>query len=591
MADRSPFERIFNVDNPEATPFGAMLGTVGQIAGNKTTGEIAQDAQAKALSQMSSEVSAGATPQQALLNFLKSPQGQEAFSKGMTVDIANRFMQAVNPTPTVGAVGPGQTPVITRPGQAGVEFGQQTPTTEQATARTIAPTLQVGPGNSLAQQPQGGYGYQTGPAAPTTEESTSRTIAPTVGVGPGTTLAQQPKGGYGYTPGFNNKPTEAQNFDNLKQYAQLPPNVLADIAKVNMLPPDQRDSELKRLTDAAVQNGSMAQEVADKLRTGYYGGQGVIRMIPKLNRVGEEIGTTILDMGANNGRGASMDVYNQGLNAPGAPPATPGSPAAAVQSTSGPQPRTNKALMFFGTGLPANVLAPLGQMVRGTLGVDIPLPGSEDATNNIRNLGALQTSLVQMAKEGAGLSVPGRVIAAAQSMGPEASTWSDPKTAVAHAIDLHAQLTEQMGIDTQRLNDIQVSKEEKHAAEKRIVAYQHILSQLPSLPEMTSLQKDMQEGGPVTRANEVSVGNVGRAAVQAVTSGSKKVGPAVDQTLGGPPGEQPTSAGGDRFSKLSNQSFLGIDPKKLAPQDLGNYYQEVQRRQSLSQRKKQGAAK
>lgn len=584
MADRGPFERIFNVDNPEGTPFGAMLGTVGQVAGFKTAGERAQDAQGQALSQMSAEVSAGATPQQALLNFLKSPQGQEAFSRGMTVDIANKFMQAVNTTPTVGAVGPGQTPVITRPGQPGVEYGQQTPTTEQATARTIAPTKEVGPGVSLAQQPQGQYGFQTGPAAPTTEQSTSRTIAPTVGVGPGVTLAQQPQGEYGYKPGFNNKTTESQSFDNLKQYAQLPPNVLADIAKLNMLPADQRDSELKRLTDTAVQNGSIGQEVADKLRTGYYGGNGVIRMIPKLNRVGEEIGTTILDMGANNGRGASMEVLNNGYSPTGGATPAPGSPAAA---TAGSPPRTNKSLMFFGTGLPANILAPLGQVVRGTLGVDIPIGGSEAASDNIRNLTALQTSLIQMAKEGGGLGVPARVISAATNMGPQSSTWGDPKTAVSHAIDLHAQLSDEMSKDTAKLNDIQASKQEKHRAEQRITAYQQIMSQLPPLSEMTMLQKDMATGGPITRANEVSVGNVGRAAIQAATAGGKKVGKNVDQATGT---DQP--AGGDRFSKLSNQSFLGIDPQKLAPADLGNYYQEVQRRQAISQRKpKQGAAK
>lgn len=587
MADRSPFERIFNPDNPEATPFGAMLGTIGQMGGVKTSTEIAQDAQSQALSQMSSLVQAGATPQQALMTFLKSPQGQDAFSKGMTVDIATKFMQSINPQPQVGSVSPGATPVITRPGQAGVEMGQPTATTEQSTARTVAPTLQVGPGSSLAQQPQGGYGYNVGPAAPTTDQSTARTIAPVTQASPGAMVLQQPQGQYGYQPVQQNKTTEAQTFDNLKTYAQLPPNVLGEIAKLNMLPPDQRDSEMTRITREAVQNGSMGQEVADKLRTGYYGGQGVIRVIPKYNRVGDEIGNTILDMGANNGKGASIDVLNNGMQPPN-PQAPPGSPAAAVNQ--GPSPRSDKSLMFFGTGLPSNVLASLGQMVRGTLGINIPVPGSEEAAANIRNLGALQTSLVQMAKEGAGLSVPGRVIAAAQSMGPEASTWSDPKTAIAHAIDLHAQLSEQIGVDTARLNDPQVSKDEKHQAEKRIVAYQHILSQLPDLSQMTALQKDMQTGGPTTAKNEVSVGNV---VGSAITAGSKTPGlyqKNVDQAGGTITGSAEPSAvtGSERFSKLSTQSFLAVDPKKLSPQDLGNYYQELQRRQNNNARKAKG---
>ena len=99
MADRNPFEMVFNPDNT-----GTATGLAGRIFGVPTQAERIGEIQSRAMSEYSRIVQGGnLTPQQGVLELMKTPVGQELFRSG--TDAIKSFGELVNtvqpPAPTV----------------------------------------------------------------------------------------------------------------------------------------------------------------------------------------------------------------------------------------------------------------------------------------------------------------------------------------------------------------------------------------------------------------------------------------------------------------------------------------------------------
>lgn len=603
--ERSPFAQIFNPDNPTGTPIGGMLGLIGQVGGVQTSQERSANAQAEAMQELNTLVQQGMTPQKAFSQFMTTPQGVEMFARGMTVDLAKNWMATISETPNVQFQQPGTSAVITRPNNPNVQIGQPSLTTDEATRRTVPRVDQISPGATPAITPAGGGPVQIGQQVPTEAQGTARTIKPSAVVGQGQTLLEQPGPGQSLTPSYSQPTTDAQNFEFMKRMANLPQEVVQSLAASKMLtdPMQQQQAQTKTFQDA-VKRGSLTQQDADLLRSGAFGPQGMWRMIPVKNAFGDEIGHTIVNLGTNQSMFIGSKVGPDPRTTPGAPQPPQGSPAAATsdnQPTSANAPTLRKkSMMFFGAGVNPNILAPMGEILRGTLGVGVSIPGSEDAAADIRNLNALQTTLVNMSRAGAeGMGVPVRVIAAAENMGPKASMWKDPKTAVAHAIELSVLMTQEQQRDIELIRS-GASQAEKKNADKRLTLYDNVLRALPPLDEMVTVQKDLAKLGPITMQESKGISDVVGGAVsgyKTMSNGTTPDGQQQQPPQGAQPQQQPKPSNSEqrkqssRFQKMSPDDFNSVDPNKLSTPDLQLYQQNLQERlQQLRSRGKRSEA-
>lgn len=580
--ERSPFASIFNPDNPTGSPFGNILGTIGQISGVQTSSERAANANAEMLMQLNQMVQQGQTPQKAFVNFLATPEGREVFARGGAVDLAKQWMATISETPNVQFAPPGTTPVTTRPNNPNVEIGQQTQTTEQGTARTIPPVREVAPGNMQTVLQNGQF--QPNLSNPTSEVQGAREGLATTNLPPGSGQQVWNPATRKWETQARTPTTSTQDFQAMREIANLPPDLLSRVASAHMLPaPFQQQEAIDQAFKGAVRNGSMDQATADKLRFKYFGEQGAIRVVPKYNRVGEQVGNSIVDL-SNPGVPRVMDVGTRPggatqVPAPGGATAPAGSPAADVEGSRSDyqQARTPKSTMFFGTGLAPAALSTFGQIVRGSIGVDIPIPKSEESAADIRSLNSLQTALAQLSRLGEGLGIPAKLVQATADMGPKATIWSDPKVAVTHAIDLYANLQDARNYDIRILNDVEMSSTEKKHAEARIQSYDNVLRQLPPLTEMTALKKDMDAFGPITQKNSKNLVDMGRAGFQGATGAGERVRKDVSEVAGETKGSN-AKVEASRFSGLSNEQLLAVEPKKLNPTQLQMYNRELTKR-------------
>lgn len=538
MADVTPFERLFNPPSPGQE--GSLFGSIGAAMGNKSTFERAQEANAEALADLSARVQAGATPQKALLDFMQTPQGMEVIRRGGVQDLGAQWMKTISETPNVQAIPPGHAPAVTVPGQRGVDIRAPIPTTEQQTATTV-PSGQVVP--------------------------------------PGSGFMQRGAGASGFSPTFTQPTAAAQDFQSLARIAQLPPEVLGQIAHLQLLPADQRDSEARRIANEAVKAGVISRGDANLLAMGAFGPNGFYTITPVRNIHGEEVGRALIDK--RNPTAPVILPQQRATDMPGspatmAPPA--GSPAAAVEQGHKDLAKpTNKATMFLGAGVLPAVAQRLGQAMR-QMNPEWTNETTENADNNRRNLTILQTAAIQLSRTGEGLNVPAPLIAAARELAPGATLWQDPKSALTHAIDAYAQTTRAIERDELKRRDVNVSHPEKIAAEKRIASYQNFLDAMPTLEQMTALQK--------VWARDPGAGVIAPSAIKGVgqeaTTGATQ---AATDTLNGKK-TPPVQAKPGRFNKMGDEEFLKVDPMRLPPGARGEYRKELQRRRELLQQRK-----
>lgn len=599
--ERSPMERIFDVNNPTGSPFGNMLGLVGQVMGHKPYGESALEAQGEAIQELSARVQQGMSPQQAATDFLSTPKGMQLFSRGVYPQVLMQWKTLTDQTPQVGSIGPGQSPVVTTPGQKRPWIGEPTPTEAESTARTITPTQVVPPGHGVLPRPRPSGAPPAPYTQPTEAQQTSTTIPPAATTGPGQTLHTLQNGQY--KPTFTNPTTQMQDFDSFRTIAGLPSGVVQRLAQMQMTPPDQRPTEMKRTLDEMVAAKQLDPKTANLLAVHAFGPQGVIRIVPKLNRHGEQIGSSVIDLIGNRSMDVGQISTGPGTDTslpgtPAAPPAAPGSPNAttgpgAIPRTAPPgspaaplapplnlqnpeSPYSDKLQMFFAPGLFPQLNAALGSMAR-QVDSRISIPGSEDASANTDAMRNLAFALAGLTREGAGLNIPSKYLALAEALGPSASVWNDPKNAVRQAIDLHGRMQQAIREDRALLVDREQSHDSKRRAERRIETYGNVLEALPPLNSMIHLREDIAKNGPITRANEMSPGrflsNLVSGTKQVVTTGADQA-----RETGAVPGAIPAA---NRFSKMSNEAFMALEPEKVRPKDMPTYLQELKRRRAL----------
>ena len=108
MPERSPFERVFDPDYS-----GTASGFLGRMFGNPTSQERFGEVQSRAMSEFSNIMKNGnLSPQQGILELLRTPVGQEIFKSGdpNAIKSLSDMVQTVQP-PAPTMVGPGQAAV------------------------------------------------------------------------------------------------------------------------------------------------------------------------------------------------------------------------------------------------------------------------------------------------------------------------------------------------------------------------------------------------------------------------------------------------------------------------------------------------
>ena len=105
----SPFDQLLD---PDVNPQGSLLSVIGRLTGTPSqTGVATGDAMAA----ISADIAKGQSPQQAVLNYFKTPQGQDAFIKNPA--LLNQIKAGIDtitpPAPTITTTSPGQQAVAT----------------------------------------------------------------------------------------------------------------------------------------------------------------------------------------------------------------------------------------------------------------------------------------------------------------------------------------------------------------------------------------------------------------------------------------------------------------------------------------------
>lgn len=291
--------------NMEPSAASNMLGMLGL---GKTPERRAAEAAADGMKVLAAEYQKDNDPQRAMLRFVQTPDGQKVMAvPGAFKAMADDFQKQLLPqTPQAVQLSPGAVGGIYRPG-----FSE--------------PLQTQGPTPRIEGVPSNSTGFSVTPGQPPQKITTAAPTA--IGTPPGGRNDIY-GGGTGEPQGtVNNPTTDVQNVQNIMKNfgGNMSPDQLNTLAQIHLAPQAAQWSTIQHY----VQQGLMTPDQGKGLLT------GTLKIMPKLNMVGEPTGQYVLfDMLKNQ----SQDVMPGQHTVPGAGGAQPsqGSPAGAAGGA-GPQ--------------------------------------------------------------------------------------------------------------------------------------------------------------------------------------------------------------------------------------------------------------
>lgn len=569
MAEPTPFENVFNPDQD-----GTLTGLLGRAFGNQSPAGTARGAAMENLSKLLQQN--GGSPEQAIVQYLSSPQGIESFHRDPNlIQSLGQWKQSVTPPmPQTTVAGPGSDVFQTTPTGGTNRVGGVEPLTQN----TIVPNdseLFAGPGR--------GDPRQVARNAPNKQFQK---------LGPGDRgVSFDPNSGDVVDKGDQATQT-VQDFKYFQSLSQLPPDKLAVIATGHQ----------------AVQGRYHVTPITDP----YSGAQSYVVTD---TRTGETQASSLM-RGANGEvtpNPAAQPTYNQPML---------GQPREKVLNSSMGDGQVDlnklladdKASMFLGTGTNSWLINTMGQITRN-IDPRITDPEAEKAVRRNDYLAQLQYSLHNVQQNGGGLGVRSDTIKRASQLAPDANSWRDPKSSVQQGIQLYDFARHEYDTAVNDTKDLRLPLEERKKSGGRMRMWQDVLDTLPQRSQMVEMFNRFPKGeaGAVTTPDVIRSGiNMGGSAVSTATDTAKTIyngvrgggntqtaptmapGPQTraqtqpGQAISPPvapaaapqaqtsaaPAAEPAKSKMD-FSKMGENDIVGLNPSKLSPPELTQYKQRL----------------
>jgi hypothetical protein len=450
----NPFEAALSPDR-QGTLGGFLGGVMGVPTGEQRSGA----ATGRALQELSQRAASGMSPQAAVMDYLKTPQGMQEF--------------ASNP--------------------------------------------------NLLEQIKGWQGSITPSKPEITNASPGSRVYSTDSTG--TKLV-------GEVP-----TTGAQEFSRLATIANLPPERLAEIAAIQLMPPEARITAAERAIQRLKNENAVDSATADKLIA------GALKVVPLKDKWGQDTGQQVV-----------IDLTNPNNTVVGGTVQPPRGAPAGTPNPSGPgtDPKqkfdwTPKNTMFLGAGVVPNV-ASAAQGVAGQFGGDVK--SGREAAQRQTFLTDVQQSLVTLRDGGAGLNIPKIVIDKALANSPNSGLSQDPATNVQKGIDLWNQANGEVEANEATIANPNVAPAERVKASQRAEAWKRVQRSLPSLAEMQQFQNALADG----TIKPVGVGGVAKDVVGAGKAATKTIQTDMQGMAGQPDGPSgtPKAPGAVEATKVIN---------------------------------------
>lgn len=552
-------------------PFSGMRANSGSLFANlglaPTYEDVAGQATGEANSALGALIEGGLTPQQAIVKYLQTPEGMQAFIRNPNLaDQMQKTIASVTPPKEdVTTLSPGQTALGTDP--------------YSRTTRTMG-SVPAQPQLSTASPGQKTYSTQNGQ----TREVGNNPSLPQINNIPAGNTSQVINQDGTVASTTVTSPAEVQTFNALTKVAQLNPTELEEMARIQLLPADQRKSAAERAVKRLVDGGQIDATMGQKLLAGAldikevhnnFGdgtGQFVItdklggQVIPSQNQINPD------------GSISPNPVYNgatrqlqDGTSTPLNPPAPRGPQTSPQPGAQGPSVAPSsldlakdKRSMFLGTGALAATASYLGATAK-QFDPSINDPKSESATTQRDYLGQLHTALIALRDNASGLGIPVKVIDQALSLAPGFGPLENPKEATKKGIMLLNMAENEIARGQMNIRDPNQPRALKIKEAERIQSWKRVTEALPTKPEMIELYKDIESG----KANTMGIGgaaesaaNLAKSSFDALNKGIKDVG---EQN-------QPAT----KYQKMNEDAMIKVDVTKLQPNELRAYKTRLQ---------------
>lgn len=541
----NPFSALLNPDKQ-----GTITGFLGGALGYPTASQAAGGATGDALKALSDLRAQGQTPQQAIIQFLQTPQGKDYFVQagpdGLK-QLTEGLQATVPPTPAVHTVAPG---------------GQ---------------LFQAGPDGKM------------GLVATNPKEQANTVLSPgqTMVDSEGKPLASVPEAG-------------SPDVVKFKQYAQIAGLPQQEIQRLAAMQIDPSKTPTEKAT--AIQK--LVTDYGLDQRTGQAMLAGAIQVIPQKDSYGNTTGdVTIIDttnpqavqsikINPNNSvsvspvPGLKATPNSTGIGPSGtfegasavSPSATPGItpasgagtgvlPASKADPTANKQYFGDKADMFLGAGLVAHAVGAASK-VGETISPELISKEGAKANDRQTQLAHLTNTLLSMGEQGNGFGINKSIINSFKDLLPSADSLTEtPHAAIQKGIRLLQKVQIEIGAEEGAASNSALPQSERVASAKRAEGWRRVERALPTMEQMDNMEKAIRNG----TAGALNVESGAKAIIdqggKAVNSGKKQVQGVTDAVT--------SETGSDPFANMNEQQLTAINPRSLGQPALVQYRNRI----------------
>jgi hypothetical protein len=517
MAD-NPFNYSSLLD-PGPRSQGTMMGFIGGLMGSPTARQAAGSATGAALQELSALRDQGMPPQQALIKFLQTPNGQAYFTNagpnGLK-SLVEGLQATVPPAPTMHNVPEGGQLYATSPGSGDPKMVAQNP--------KRYPNQVLGPQDKMV-------------------DAQGNPLAENTNVKPGDT------------------PANVQSFKYFSALANLPQAEIKRLAALQLDPSANKATVESNAIDDLVSRFNLDPALGEKMKA------GAIKVLPLKNSVGQDTGAvTIVDLTTGDVR--MVDPNKQGTPATntGAPSEAPAGTSPATGARTGALPAVKPQLpksgtegnaafgskddMALGAGPVSKVL---GAATTLSEAVDPKLIIEEGAKARDREtmLNTLRSNLQSIGTIGGGMSSnKGLIEGYVKTYLDQGFFTSSPHSQVSKLIRLHETAEKNIAEETERAQNPNLPNEVKKQAFETVAGWQRVLSSMPDYKTLINQEKAIRAGTAGAPTVSGAANTLVKSGAKALTEGKKQAG------------EVDTLKPQD-FDAMPTEQLLAIDPRTL----------------------------
>lgn len=500
MAEPTPFDRLFAPDSS-----GSLFGTIGRAFGVQSGAERSGQASGEALKGLADLQAQGMTPQQAIVKYMQSPAGIDAFTNNPgLMDQLTRFGAATTPPPAqITTAGPGQGVFSTD--------RNTNQTTNVGNVPSLPQTHVVGPGSAVSTTNAQG---QTNMTAPVPTQDT-------------------------------------QQFKEMASLANLPDDALQEIARVKALPISQQPTEQARAIQTLQSKYGLDPVLGQKFLA------GALKVTPMYNFDGQHIGNAVQDVlnGITVQGGGNIRLNQPGSRTDATKPTVQITPQAVNPDGTVKPDKVfdDKNTMFLGTGISPILAQYLGNTLGQVSSTLVP-ESSQRASGQRDYIQQLHTALISLRDNSSGLGIPIKAIDSVTNLAPGFGPLVDNLTSVQNGRRLLGLVQNEIQAAENATIDPNVAQSERINASKRIESWRRVERAMPTMDNMQKLEEALKTGtaGQLTPSSiykDVKTGVQG-----AVKQGQKEV-----DTASG----TETTKGAPSIQTMKPSELLALDPAKL----------------------------